>query len=289
MEAGPLAAASLLTALSLGLLGIPLLSRSPANERAFLTLLVAIMLPMNALAFHAVRLPLDSWLADLLTGWPESYRLLRAFYAPLTEEPAKLWPLLIPWFYRRIALSSIVRTAWAIGLGFGIGEAWTVAAFLSHSPEIARLPWYLLGGYVGERLMVCLMHAAFTAVALHGIIVHRSLARGLAGAMLLHLIGNLPLFLASYDLFGRGQMRDMLLQFWVIGYFLLMGAILAFLAYGKTWMQRLFRGRVTCPSCQTLYTHPIFGLNLFHKRFERCPHCKKWHLVSAFDETPEGA
>jgi len=120
------------------------------------------------------------------------------------------------------------RSALAIGLGFGVGEAWTVAGLLSKSPEIAKYPWYLLNGYMSERMMVCVIHAAFTASALALIFKHKRVFLGLLACMILHFLGNFPIFLAVKNAFG-----------------------------------------------------------LRPKRYERCPHCKHWHLVSVFDEEDE--
>jgi hypothetical protein len=45
-------------------------------------------------------------------------------FAPLTEEPAKLWLLLVPAFVGRLRKENAPGVAMAIGLGFGLGEAW---------------------------------------------------------------------------------------------------------------------------------------------------------------------
>ena len=34
-----------------------------------------------------------------------------------------------------------------------------------------------------------------------------------------------------------------------------------------------------CPDCGTVYPRPLFGLNMGPKRYERCPNCRKWHLL----------
>src|SRR4051794_26683019 len=67
----------------------------PADER-LVWLAAALVLPLQPLAFYFVRIPLDHWLVAHLGSTSASYRWLISCYAPLTEEPAKLVPLLIP-------------------------------------------------------------------------------------------------------------------------------------------------------------------------------------------------
>ena len=95
-------AASITSALSLIILGGLLFLRAPREDRPLLALLVLIMLPMNALAFHLIRMPVDGWLSAALGKQSGVYQCVRMLYAPLTEEPAKLWPFLIPWLHGRM-------------------------------------------------------------------------------------------------------------------------------------------------------------------------------------------
>lgn len=53
-------AAMIVSVLSLTLVGGVLFLRAPGEERPFLGMLVLLMLPMNALAFHLIRMPLDA-------------------------------------------------------------------------------------------------------------------------------------------------------------------------------------------------------------------------------------
>lgn len=278
-------AAAVTSVLSLLLIGGLLCLRAPKAERGFLGILVLVMLPMNALAFHLIRMPLEGGLASIMGKQSEAFQLLQTLYAPMTEEPAKLWPLLIPFFYGRMKSIPVHRVALAIGLGFGVGEAWTVARFLSQMPEVAKYPWYMLGGYVIERTMVCVMHSAFTAAALALIFRRRQVILGVGVCMVLHFLANFPIFLARKDALGFSpQTWQMILQVWVQFYFLMMVGLLGFVAYGKKWFRKLIRGKIRCPECQKVYEHPFFGVNLFHKRYEKCAHCKHWHLVSAFHD-----
>ncbi|HCE44067.1 MAG TPA: hypothetical protein DET40_11010 [Lentisphaeria bacterium] len=277
-------AATIATALSLSVIGFLLFHRAPKEDKLLLGILIIIMLPMNALAFHAVRIPLDSFLSGILSQNQGLYHFIRTLYAPLTEEPAKLWPLLIPWIYRRINRKNLVMVAIAIGLGFGIGEAWNIAVLLSKNAEIAKYPWYMLGGYIGERAMVCVMHAAFTVTALYFIVIRKSIVKGLLLCMALHFIGNFPIYLAGNNLFGLGKTAWMIiLNIWVLVYFLSMGGLLAYLEYGDKWLYKIFKGVMKCPECGSVYQRPVFKFNLLHKCYEKCPACRHWHLVSAFD------
>lgn len=278
-------AAAITSALSLSVIGGLLFSRAPKQDRSCLGILLLVMLPMNALAFYSVRMPLDGLLSSVLGKQNAVNDLIRTLYAPITEEPAKLWPLLIPLFYHRMKSVPVHRLALAIGLGFGVGEAWTVAGLFSQSPETAKYPWYLFGGYMTERMMVCVMHAAFTVSALVLMLKHNQIVLGLLACILLHFLGNFPVFLAGKNAFGLGPRAwQVIMQLWVLVYFLLMGSFLAYLAFGRKWFRKLIRGRALCPECMQVYEHPICGVNLLHKRYERCPYCNHWHLVSAFDE-----
>lgn len=283
-------AAIITTILALSVIGGSLWYSASREDRPFLILLLVLMLPMNPLAFFGVRLPLDTWLATLLSQQPGTFTFIRLWYAPVTEELAKLWPLLIPWVYQNIASRKpkLHQIALAIGLGFGVGEAWTVAKLLSASAEVAQYPWYQLGGYMSERFMVCIMHAGFTGAALHFIVAQKRIFLGLSAAMLLHFMANFPIYLASQDVGGFGSaVWAIILQFWVLAYFMAMGVLLAYMAYGKQWAKKLLLGKMKCPSCEQVYDRPLFGLNLFHKRYERCPHCHRWHMVSMFNVPEE--
>lgn len=277
-------AAAMMTALALWVIGLPLRAATPPGERRRLLGLCLLMLPMNALAFHGVRTPLNGWVSSLLADWPHTLAWIQAAYAPITEEPAKLWPFLLPWFRRPSSRTQVVRDAFAIGLGFGIGEAWNVASLIGHRPDIQGQPWFAFGGFMGERLMVCIMHTAFTAAALYLWRVRGAPMRGFLAALLLHFVGNAPLLLAAQGAFGIDRAAwGALLVVWVLVFFLAMGALLALLLFGADWAERVFRGTIGCPGCGEIYRRPIFRVNLVTRSFERCPRCRRWHLVRPFD------
>lgn len=89
------------TSLSLAVIGSIIFWRSPREERSFLSVVILSEIPMCALAFYFIRLPLDGWLRTLLGLQSGIYKFLTTLYAPITEEPAKLWILLIPWFLKK--------------------------------------------------------------------------------------------------------------------------------------------------------------------------------------------
>lgn len=276
-------AAIITTLLSVFTIGLYLVIRCRNESKLLISLIVLLMLPMNAIAYHFIRIPLDSFLVSII----QNFNILTSFrtlYAPLTEEPAKLFILMIPWFFNKAKENNLVKIAVAIGLGFGIGEAWNVAGLLSKSQEIAKYPWYQFTGFIGERWMVCIWHAAFTSTALYFIFEKKNVLLGLLCALALHFIGNLPIFLSLLNVLNLGSIKwGIILQIFTIIYFMVMISILAYLQYGNNWLYKLVKGKMKCPYCSNIYSRPIFKINLFHKSYERCPECKKWHLVNAID------
>ena len=266
-----------LTALMAIAVFVPLihLLRLPANER-LLWLAALIVLPLQPLAFYYVRLPLDHWLAAHLGNTSAVYYWLRTCYAPLTEEPAKLFPLLIPAIRRDIQPANFVRYALAIGLGFALGEMWFVADRVARVPQFAGLPFYQFGGYVGERLMTCVFHSAFVSLSLWRL--RRRFALGFAGAAAAHWLGNLPILLLSPKAAGfEKAIRMAFVEAWLVLYFFAAAALLAYFAFGRVAPTKLFFGRRRCPACLEEFDPPIFGLNFGTTRYERCPHCRRWN------------
>jgi len=249
--------------------------RLPANER-LLWLAAALALPLQPLAFYVIRVPLDHWLAAHLGSMPAARPWLTSLYAPLTEEPAKLVPLLIPAICRDIRPTNFVRYALAIGLGFAIGEMWFVAHRVAGTRAFAGMPFYQFGGYVGERLMTCVFHSAFLALSLS--CLRRRFALGFAGAVALHWLGNFPLQLMARNAGGLGKAFWMAtVQIWLLIYFFAAVALLACFAFGRIAPGRLLFGRRRCPECHEDYDAPLFAVNFGPSRYERCPHCRRWH------------
>lgn len=279
-------AASITTALALALIGGILLKGADKEELPVLAAVALLALPMNPAAYNFVRLPLDAHMKVWFFSDPGLYRFLTTFYAPLTEEPAKLWMLLIPWIYNRINGKNFWKFALAIGLGFGIGEAWLIAGFLRESGLVGQYRWYQLGGYMSERLMVCAFHAAFTSLSLFAL--RRFFVLGLAGSMFLHWLGNFPIYLARRDLWHLGQgFWQPALGYWIIVYFIAMVIMYVMLANRTTSVLgavRLIYGKAKCPECGLVYDRPILAINLGPKRYERCPGCRKFHFTGSHKE-----
>ncbi len=295
-------AAILTTFLALLILGSMIFWKASPAQRKFYLIAILLQLPMCAVMYYLIREPylrkvwifissqLNPGLTFVSLKKNTSYFFLRAFEAPLAEDLAKLWPLLIPWFRKQIRRENAVKTAMALGLGFGVGELWFIAELLNRtSPNLIPANWYqfyLLGGYIGERLMVCFMHGAFVAVPLCQL--HQGGKRfilGVLGMMSLHFIGNFPISLAGINLWNLGQQTwTAILTVWVNVYFLLMLALLIYLTYGKWGKSRSFLfGKMKCPECGEIYDRPVLGLNLMTRRYEKCSSCKKYHWVKGKD------
>jgi hypothetical protein len=264
---------------------VPLIHRlkMPASER-LVWLAMAMALPMQPLAFYLVRVPLDHWIAAHLGSASTTYQWVTSFYAPLTEEPAKLVPLLIPAIRRDISAANFVRYALAIGFGFAIGEMWLVASFVARVPAFAALPFYLFGGYVGERLVTCLLHSALVSVSLWRL--RSRFALGLAGAMALHWLLNFPILLMAWNVGSLGKIFwTTTNQVWLLLFFVVSLALLSYFTFGKFSPGRALFGRRWCPECARDYDAPMFAINFVTKRYERCPHCRHWHWTKTFTQT----
>jgi hypothetical protein len=263
------------------LYGGVLVWRAPREERPLLVLCYVLQLPMSFAAFAFVRGPLQAYVFDALFGRNEIYLWARGLLsAPLTEEPAKLWPLLIPWIATRVTRDNAARVATALGLGFGVGEIGLVANFVLANPRLAAAPWSDFWPFVNERFLVCLIHGLFTSMALLG--WRRwpiGFAGGLALAMLLHFLGNAPILLAGAGLLGDNPaVVGLVLQFWVIAFWI--AAVVRLLIMDPRIAGiPLSRRLVTCPKCGETHNPPLIALNLGWKRYERCPHCGKWSIV----------
>ena len=127
----PIAGIHIAAALTMAIGGaivVPLTCRAVhGSDRRWLLLAMGALMPMCAITYHLVRVPIDH---AGVRGWlgteTLAYRLATTLYAPLTEEPSKLWPLLIPVFCRTITYKNVLTIAVALGFGFGLGELWVV-------------------------------------------------------------------------------------------------------------------------------------------------------------------
>jgi hypothetical protein len=236
--AGIHTAALIAASLVLAAAAILLLVFAKPERRWLYVALLVLELPMSAAAFHYLRLPLDGWLSGAIAD-RAVYTFVTLLYAPLTEEPAKLWPLLLPFVWRRLGRENAVGVALALGIGFGIGEIAFLAERIAQMPALASLSWFAFLGFVFERVLVCIWHPAFTAVTVAAAARRPTLVpAALLGSMALHYVGNFPIYLASRDVFGLGRegWQSAMLA-WTLVYAALMGLLLAWLA----WRGRLAR------------------------------------------------
>jgi hypothetical protein len=276
VDLGIYVAVALTSFLALLFIGGFILAVTPRKEWRFIIGLAAVHLPMPAIAW----------------GLPSVvYSTLGVFYAPLIEEPSKLWLLLVPGFARCLTKENAPRAGMAIGLGFGIGEAWFVASKISPDRGIIDVPWYefwMLQGYIVERLMTCIFHGAFTASALRTI--RQAPVRSVLFAMALHFISNFSLALGDWNFGGLGESTwSVVGPTWMTLYFFAMIALLSrFLksADPEGWrrLRHVMLGKAKCPECGLVYERSGFAVNMGSRRYERCPGCKKWHMTTKWKE-----
>jgi len=276
-------AVGITTSIALLVIGAFIFTRLAKTNRTYLGLIILVMLPMNALAYYGIRIHLMSFVNSIVHD-TQTLLCIQLAYAPLTEEPAKLLILFVPWFYKRISENNLTAAALAIGLGFGAGEAWTVASLIHASPSVAGYQWFMFNGFIAERFMVCIIHAAMTATALHFIIKKKAVIKGILCAMALHALCNAPILISKIFPLGLGKSTwSFILSGYVFAFLLLSIALLAYYETGSAWKKVFSRGIMKCPECATIYVRPLFKINLFHKCYEKCPQCRHWHLVSAFN------
>ena len=202
------------------------------QRRWLYAVLLLLQLPMSAAAFYYLRVPLDGWLSAAVAD-RGTYSLLAMLYAPLTEEPAKLWPLLLPFVRRRLGRENAVGVALALGLGFGIGEIGFLAERVARTPSLAALSWFAFTPFIVERVLVCVWHPAFAAVTVAAAARRPALVPvALLGSMALHFIGNFPIFLGARDVLGLGREGWQAALFgWTLFYAVLMALLLAWLRW----------------------------------------------------------
>ncbi len=274
---GIIIAAGITTVVVVALYGYLIWRLSLGSDRPALLMTALITLPLQPLAFYLLRVPLDGRLRGAL-GTGSLYLILTTFYAPLTEEPAKWLALAVPPVRRLLRPDNVVPVTMAIGLGFGIGEIWFLAEQLTRVPEYAALPFWMFSGFLIERSYVCFLHGGFVLFLVHRLAHGRPLWPGALAGMALHYLVNLPIFLAGIGAFGLPQeawitiasFLPLLIVVWI-------GMQMNAMSNGKFWLEAL--GTSTCPECQTVYPRPLLALNLGPMRYERCPGCRKFHLV----------
>jgi hypothetical protein len=241
-------------------------------SRLFVAFLVAI--PLSPIANFALEPLLDTLVQLMLHNESGIYKFVTMTYAPLVSEPIKLLPLLLPFLYNRVDRESFVSFGMALGVGFGVGEIWLNAFRSSQIPSDSFLPMgLLLLAYSSEWLMVCLLHGAFTSLALWRL--RQGLAWGLAAAMGLHFLAHLPRNMFNLKIAGVSQraLRSYM-PLHLIVFFILMILLLIYLRAGKQGLRQSFSGaKSKCPDCKTSYKRSYWQTHLSTKESEECPHC----------------
>lgn len=281
-------AAVITTLLALAAVGTLLWQMTPKADRGLMLLLLLLGLPLSISTFYGVRMPFDRWLEPRLGKESGVLTAIRLCYAPLTEEPAKLLPLvvlLLPAFRGRLRRETVVAVALALGLGFALGEIWLVARFVAADPKVNQLPFYLYGGFLGERIQTCLIHPGMIVVAVKALERGaRWFPLGLLGSMTLHFLANFPIFLMKTNAGGLGaEVWTTLVSLWVVAFTIGSLLLLGLMHFGPAAVKKLLTAKVLCPDCGQLYPQPLFGLNMGMKRYEQCPLCKKWHWIDIRD------
>ena len=226
---GILIAALITTVLAIVVVGslIRYLSESAPRWLLILTFLSA--LPAQPVAYYYIRLPLHEWLSQ----WIGAGVLLTAitlFYAPVIEEPAKWFSLVLPSLRRKLRPENAVAIALAVGLGFGTGEIWFLAEQLSRSPQLAALPFWQFGGFLLERLQVCFLHGALIALVFKRFAEGRSVWPAALLGVALHFALNFPIFLAAVNVPPLGR------ELWPL---VLLGYVLLFTVACIVWVLQL--------------------------------------------------
>lgn len=249
---------------------------APRAHLGPLLLALALQLPMCAVAFYLVRQPIIDTLQPVF-GQSPIYRWGQFLYAPLTEEPAKLWPALLPFFARRIDRATLAWYGLALGTGFAIGEAWFIGDLIARSGRFADLPWWQFGGYISERILVAPFHAAMVATTMRGWRCWRGgLLAGLGMAMLMHLLGNLPI--GVFPLVFGPAIAPAVLGLFTLAVCVAGALLLRY--YATNEISATIPGTsTTCPKCHATHERSFLAINLGIRSLERCPACKRWSLT----------
>lgn len=265
------------TLMAVGVLGAVILRFGEKESRSKLLGIVALELPLWIGAYYCLRLPVDAVVKATLQDAQAGYLFVQTFYAPVTEEPAKLLVLLIPALRLGVTRKNLSFAALAIGLGFGVGEAWGVASLIAASGHFSNLPWYQFTGFLNERFMVCVCHSGFTGVCLYLALEKERRITGLIVAVVLHYLANFPIYLCGPAVLNLPQATaQTIVGLWVMICFFA-SAIFLISIHGerKPLFDKLL-GQAKCPNCDKLFKRSWLGFNAGFKRLEKCPHCRQW-------------
>jgi hypothetical protein len=194
-----------LTILITGLLCITALRSWMQSDHRSVWLILA-GLPFSFIVNRFIKTPIIVAVAGwtgiplkLSAGVPLWFIGLIWLNAPIFEEAIKVLPaILLP---RRRFLgeaSQALSSGFALGIGFGLGEAAYLAYGIAQSPIYNQLPWYMFTGFASERLIVTFAHGFMTSLAVLGLYYgKRNALLGYLTAVGLHSLINLgPILLA---------------------------------------------------------------------------------------------
>lgn len=148
------------------------------------------------------------------SAWPWWFGVFVLVLVGVSEETIKLVPLLSRRVRRAASdRQSAVPLAFAIGLGFAVGEIWYLAHRISvNEPATAKLPFYLLGGFVTERVATLSIHSSLVLLPIRGWAGGTTaFLRGTAVAILLHATFDVMAMLYQMKVVGAGTAMVFLL------------------------------------------------------------------------------
>ncbi len=96
------------------LYGFALRNMRMTADRRLLWIAFAIAIPLQPLVFYLIRIPLDYAIQWQFGSSSTTYAFLKTWFAPVTEELAKLIPLLVPAIFRDVSKSNFVRMRWQL-------------------------------------------------------------------------------------------------------------------------------------------------------------------------------
>jgi hypothetical protein len=117
--------------------------------------------------------------------------------APIFEEAIKIFAVILVGRRFLHEAGQALLAGFALGMGFGLGEAAYLAYGIAQGPINNQLPWYMFTGFGSERLIVTFAHGFMTSLVALGIYYgKRNILLGFMTAVGLHALINLgPIFL----------------------------------------------------------------------------------------------
>jgi uncharacterized membrane protein YhfC len=185
---------------ALGIWAFGTLLRQFAKVNRELLVIFGFALPLSPIVNTLVKRPIFNYFRSVWglraspSLWPWWFAVVALGVVGVSEESIKLLPLTWrPARARAAERSGVAMLAMAIGLGFGIGEAWFLGWRIYRTqPQIARLPFYMLAGFVAERLLAMAIHSILVSLPVSGILLNRGrFTQRLMLAMGLHCVVDL--------------------------------------------------------------------------------------------------